>query len=124
MLRSPVEWSCMNRILIIEATGNVGCQVLCQLAATGAQAGAVTPNAHAACLPPQVEVVRGDLTLPETFDGCLDGVDTVFLVWAAPPATSHVTAHLLAIVKLEAATRRPTAAPEVTQSSPSGWQHD
>jgi uncharacterized protein YbjT (DUF2867 family) len=32
-------------------------------------------------------VVRGDLTLPETLDACLDGVDAVFLVWTAPPAT-------------------------------------
>jgi uncharacterized protein YbjT (DUF2867 family) len=31
-------------------------------------------------------VVRGDLTLPESLDECLDGVDAVFLVWTAPPA--------------------------------------
>jgi uncharacterized protein YbjT (DUF2867 family) len=38
-------------------------------------------------LPPHVDVVRGDLTLPETLDECLDGIDAVFLVWTAPPAT-------------------------------------
>jgi uncharacterized protein YbjT (DUF2867 family) len=38
-------------------------------------------------LPPHVDVIRGDLTLPETFDECLDGIDSVFLVWTAPPAT-------------------------------------
>jgi uncharacterized protein YbjT (DUF2867 family) len=37
--------------------------------------------------PQGVEVVRGDLTAPETLDACLDGVDAVFLVWTAPPAT-------------------------------------
>jgi uncharacterized protein YbjT (DUF2867 family) len=31
--------------------------------------------------------VWGDLTLPETLDGCLRGIDAVFLVWTAPPAT-------------------------------------
>jgi NAD(P)-dependent dehydrogenase (short-subunit alcohol dehydrogenase family) len=76
----------MNRILIIGATGNVGRQVLSQLPATGVQVRALTRNPDAARLPPQVEVVRGDLTLPETLDGCLDGSDTVFLVWCAPPA--------------------------------------
>jgi uncharacterized protein YbjT (DUF2867 family) len=34
-----------------------------------------------------VEVVRGDLTLPETLDACLDGIEAVFLVWTAPPDT-------------------------------------
>jgi uncharacterized protein YbjT (DUF2867 family) len=44
-------------------------------------------NPDAAGLTGEVEVVRGDLTLPETLDRCLDAVDTVFLVWVAPPAT-------------------------------------
>lgn len=43
-------------------------------------------NPDAARLPPQVEVVPGDLTVPGTLDGCLDGIDTVFLVWTAPPS--------------------------------------
>jgi len=37
-------------------------------------------------LPREIEVVSGDLTLPDTLDGCLRGIDTVFLVWTAPPA--------------------------------------
>jgi len=48
---------------------------------------ALARNPEAAGFPPQVEVVRGDLALPNTLDGCLDGIDTVFLVWVAPPAT-------------------------------------
>jgi NAD(P)H-binding len=60
----PVRWSRMNRTLIIGATSTVGRQVLSQLAATGAQVRALTRNPDAARLPPQVEVVRGDLTLP------------------------------------------------------------
>jgi uncharacterized protein YbjT (DUF2867 family) len=37
-------------------------------------------------LPRQVEVVRGDLTVPTTLDRCLDGIDAVFLMWPAPAA--------------------------------------
>ena len=75
----------MNRILIIGATGRVGRQVISQLPAAGVRVRALVRNPYTAGLPPQVEVVRGDLTLPETLDGCLDGIDTVFLVWTAQP---------------------------------------
>ena len=76
----------MNRILVIGATGNVGRQVVSQLVARGARCRAMTRNPDAAGLPPQVEVVRGDLTVPETLDRCLQDIDTVFLVWVAPRA--------------------------------------
>jgi uncharacterized protein YbjT (DUF2867 family) len=76
----------MNRILIIGATGRVGRQVLSQLPATGVRVRALVRNPHSAGLPPHVDVVRGDLTVPESLDECLDGVDAVFLVWTAPPA--------------------------------------
>ncbi|HTM24578.1 MAG TPA: NAD(P)H-binding protein [Vicinamibacterales bacterium] len=75
----------MNRILVIGGTGNVGRHVVDQLAATGARFRAMTRNPDAAGLPPEVEVLRGDLTVPETLDRCLQGIDTVFLVWVAPP---------------------------------------
>jgi uncharacterized protein YbjT (DUF2867 family) len=39
-------------------------------------------------LPAQIELARGDLTVPETLDGCAEGVDAVFLVWTAPPAAA------------------------------------
>ena len=77
----------MNRILVIGATGNAGRQVLSQLLAAGVRVRALARNPHTAGLPPHVDVVRGDLTLPETLDECLDGIDAVFLVWTAPPAT-------------------------------------
>src|SRR5438093_6049736 len=79
-------WSSMNRILVIGGTGNVGRQVVYQLGATGARFRAMARNPDAAGWPPQVEVVRGDLTVPETLDRCLQNIDTVFLVWVAPPA--------------------------------------
>jgi uncharacterized protein YbjT (DUF2867 family) len=77
----------MKPILVIGATGNVGRHVVTQLAATGAQVRAMVRNPDTARLPPHVEVMRGDLTVPETLDGCLDGIDAVFLVWVAGPAT-------------------------------------
>jgi len=95
----------MNRILIIGATGNIGRQVLSQFLATEAQVRALMRDPDAARLPPQVEVVRGDLTLPETLDRCLDGIDTVFLVWTAPsaavaPALERIAKHARRIVFL------------------------
>jgi len=76
----------MNGILIIGATGNVGRQVVSQLPAAGVRIRALVRNPHTAGLPPHVDVVCGDLTLPETLDACLDGVDAVFVAWTAPPA--------------------------------------
>lgn len=102
----------MNRILVIGATGNVGRQVLSQLAPTGAQVRALARNPDAAGLPPQVEVVRGDLALPETLDKCLEGIDTVFLVWvaqadAAAPALERIARHARRIVFLSAPLKTP-----------------
>jgi uncharacterized protein YbjT (DUF2867 family) len=97
----------MNRILIVGATGNVGRQVLSQLTAAGAHVRALSRNPHAAGLPAHVEVVYGDVTLPETLDRCLDDIDTVFMVWVAPPATAasameRIARHARRIVFLSA----------------------
>src|SRR6266545_4155312 len=86
----------MNRILVIGGTGNVGRHVVDQLAATGTRFRAMTRNPDAAGLPSQVEVVRGDLTHPETLDRCLQDIDTVFLVWVAPPAAVAGALELIA----------------------------
>jgi len=97
----------MNHILVIGGTGTIGRQVLSRLVARGAQVRALVRNPRAASLPPQVEVVRGDLILPDTLDGCLEGIDTVFLVWTAPPAAvapalERITKHARRIVLLSA----------------------
>jgi uncharacterized protein YbjT (DUF2867 family) len=68
-----------------------------------------------------VEVVRGDLTLPETLDGCLDGVDAVFLVWTAPaaavaPALERIAKDARRIVFLSAPLK--TAHPFFQQPNP------
>ena len=97
----------MHRVLIIGATGNIGRQVISQLRATGARVRALTRNPDAAGLPPWVEVVRGDLALPETLDACLDAIAAVFLVWTAPPAAvapvlERIAKHARRIVFLSA----------------------
>jgi len=113
IIYSPlVQWSCMNRVLVIGATGTVGRQVLFQLLPTGAQVRAMARKPETADLPPQIEVMRGDLTLPETLDECLGGVDTVFLVWTAPPQTvdaalERIAAHARRIVFLSAPLKTP-----------------
>jgi uncharacterized protein YbjT (DUF2867 family) len=87
----------MKPTLVIGATGRVGREVVSQLTAKQVQVRAVTRNPDEAHLPPGVEVVRADLNLPETLDPCLDGIDTVFLVWTAPQ--SAVDAALERILK-------------------------
>lgn len=73
----------MERILVTGATGLVGRQVVTQLLAMNAHVRALTRRPDMAGLPPEVEVMGGDLTVAGDLDRCLDGVDTVFLVWTA-----------------------------------------
>ncbi len=96
----------MSRILVIGATGRTGREVVAQLPA-GVDIRALVRNPQTAALPEFVEVVQGDLTQPETLDTCLDSIDSVFLVWTAPPATipaalEHITKWANRIVFLSA----------------------
>lgn len=86
----------MDQILVIGGTGTVGRQVLAQLPSAGVRVRAMVRNPQAALVPPHVDLVRGDLTAVHTLDAALHGVDTVFLVWCAPP--SAVAAALERIV--------------------------
>ncbi len=102
----------MNHILVIGGTGNVGRHVVDQLLATRARFRVMTRNPGAARLPSQADVVRGDLTVPETLDPCLEGIETVFLVWVAPPeaapgALERIAAHARRIVFLTAPLKTP-----------------
>jgi nucleoside-diphosphate-sugar epimerase len=78
----------MKRILVTGATGNVGRQVVAQLSATGCRIRALSRHPQSANLPHNVEVVRGDLAVPEALDASLEGVDAVFLVWVLPLESS------------------------------------
>lgn len=56
-----------------------------QLLATDVRVRVLTRDPALANLPTGVEIRRGDLTVPNTLDACLDEVDVVFLVWTADP---------------------------------------
>jgi len=77
----------MKPILVTGATGRVGLEVVSQLLAEGARVRALTRDPNAAALPAGVEVVRGDLTAPETLIAALDGVSEIFLVWTSAAGT-------------------------------------
>lgn len=70
----------MTKILVTAATGKAGRHVVDQLLARGAQVRALTRDPASAALPADVEVVRGDLTAPDTLAPALDGVEGVHLI--------------------------------------------
>jgi uncharacterized protein YbjT (DUF2867 family) len=76
----------VKRILVTGATGHIGRQVVEQLTAGRRPVRALSRKPQSADFPTDVEVVRGDLSAPETLDDALDGVEAVFLVWVAPLA--------------------------------------
>jgi uncharacterized protein YbjT (DUF2867 family) len=80
-----------------------------------------------AALPPQVEVLRGDLTVPETLNDSLPGIDSVFLVWTAPPeaaasAVECITGHARRVVYLSAPLKTPAF--QASQPNPSSLLHE
>ncbi len=84
-------------VLVTGATGRVGRAVVDRLVDAGVPARALTHRSEAAAtLPANVEVVTGDLTVPESLDAGLQGVSAVFLVWTAPPPTAPAVVERLA----------------------------
>jgi uncharacterized protein YbjT (DUF2867 family) len=76
-------------VLVTGATGRIGRAVVDQLVEAGVPVRALIRRSEAAAtLPAEVEVVSGDLTVPESLDPALRGVSAVFLVWTAPPETA------------------------------------
>jgi uncharacterized protein YbjT (DUF2867 family) len=83
-------------VLVTGATGRVGRVVVDLLMDAGVPVRALTRRSEAAALPANVEVVTGDLTVPESLDAGLRGVGAVFLVWTAPPTTAPAVVERLA----------------------------
>jgi uncharacterized protein YbjT (DUF2867 family) len=84
-------------VLVTGATGRVGSVVVDLLVDAGVPVRALTHRSEAAAtLPANVEVVSGDLTVPESLDAGLRGVGAVFLVWTVPPATAPAVVERLA----------------------------
>ena len=67
-------------ILVTGATGNVGGEVVAALLARGQQVRALVRDAQRNSLPADVEVVEGDLDLPESLTSSLAGARAVFLL--------------------------------------------
>src|SRR5919107_4530537 len=68
-----------------------------RLVDAGVPVRALTHRSEAvATLPANVEVVTGDLTVPEPLDAGRQGVSTVFLVWTALPTTAPAVVERLA----------------------------
>lgn len=74
-------------ILVTGATGNVGGELVSALAAHGVDVRAVVRDPARAQLPAGVDVVQGDLELPESLTPALDGAHAVFLLggWGDMP---------------------------------------
>ena len=84
-------------VLVTGGTGRVGRVVVDLLMDAGVPVRALMrPSDAAASLPADVEIVTGDLTVPESLDPGLRGVGAVFLVWTAPPATAPAVVERLA----------------------------
>jgi uncharacterized protein YbjT (DUF2867 family) len=84
-------------VLVTGGTGRVGSAVVDLLVDAGVPVRVLTRRSEAAAmLPANVEVVTGDLTVPESLDSALRGVGAVFLVWTAPPATAPAVVDRLA----------------------------
>ena len=119
----------MNRILVIGGTGNIGRPVVTRLTAAGANVRAMVRNPDTAELPPKVEVLRGDLTLPDTLNESLHGIEAVFLVWTAPPAAAspaleRITKHARRIVYLSAPLKTPHPLFQASLPNPSSVLHE
>lgn len=103
----------VSPVLVTGATGRVGRMVVDLLIDADVPVRALTHRSEAAAtLPPDVDVVVGDLTEPESLDPALQGVSTVFLVWTAPPTTAsavidRLATHARRVVFLSAPHRTP-----------------
>ena len=99
-------------ILVTGATGRVGREVVDRLLDAGIPVRALTRRPDTAALPKSVDVVAGDLSIPESLDAALEGVDAVFLVWTAAPASlpaviERLASHALRVVFLSSPHQTP-----------------
>ena len=85
-------------ILLTGTNNNVGRHVVSQILNTGAAVRGFARNLHSAGLPGYIDIVHDDLSIPDTLDACLDGVEPVFLVWPVFTAEA-VPAFLDAVAK-------------------------
>jgi uncharacterized protein YbjT (DUF2867 family) len=96
----------MRKILVTGPTGSVGRHVVAALVTQGRDVRAVGRDPGTASLPGRVEVVRGDLSSPETLTSALRGVGSVYLMWpglpVAPRVVQMIAEHAERVVYLSA----------------------
>ncbi|EXG79433.1 putative nucleoside-diphosphate sugar epimerase [Cryptosporangium arvum DSM 44712] len=115
-------------VLVTGATGRVGSLVVENLTRAGVPVRALTHRSEAvATMPSDIEVVTGDLTVPDSLEAALRDVSAVFLVWTAPPETVPAVIERLAaqscrIVFLSSPHRTPH--PFFQQPNPMAALHD
>jgi len=108
------------------ATGRVGGLVVEQLLEDGARVRVLTRRAEMARLPRGVEVIAGDLSVPESLDAALPDVGPVFLLWTASPASApavveRLASHVSRVVFLSAPHKTPH--PFFQQPNPMAVMH-
>jgi uncharacterized protein YbjT (DUF2867 family) len=101
-----------SAVLVTGATGRVGRLVVAELLNAGVAVRALTRRPDTAELPGSVDVVAGDLTVPESLDAALRNVDAVFLLWTAPAASApaviaRLASHVRRIVFLSSPHQTP-----------------
>jgi len=83
-------------VLVTGATRRVGRPLVAELLRAGVRVRAFTRRPATAGLPATVEVVAGDLAVPESLDAVLQGVGAVFLLWTASQDTAPAVVERLA----------------------------
>jgi uncharacterized protein YbjT (DUF2867 family) len=102
----------LGPVLVTGSTGRVGRMVVDHLLDAGVPVRALTRQPATACFPAAVEVVGGDLTVPDSLEEGLRDVGAVFLVWTLPFATApavieRIARHAGRVVFLSAPHRTP-----------------
>ncbi|MEU7000852.1 NAD(P)H-binding protein [Nonomuraea sp. NPDC046570] len=96
-------------ILVTGATGTVGRQLVEQLVRAGERVRALTRDPAAAGLPAEAEVVRGDLTKPDTLRPALEGVTGLHLItFGGDDGEPLQTGHEIVEMATKAGVRRVT----------------
>lgn len=118
----------MQPVLVTGAAGRVGRAVVAELVGAGVPVRALTRRPDAARLPAAVEVLSGDLTVPDSIDTALQGTGAVFLVWTAPPATvpaviERLASHARRVVFLSSPHRTPHPFFQAPQPNPMAALH-
>jgi uncharacterized protein YbjT (DUF2867 family) len=118
----------IGKILVTGATGRVGREVVSQLAARGVPFRALVRNPQTAALTAHSEIFQGDLTVADSLDRCLEGIETVFLVWTAPagaagPALDRIARLGRRIVFLSAPHKTPHPFFQAGQPNPLSLMH-